>query len=91
MKMTATVPSSAAEVIAEPAAFLRAGREAVPDLNYQAAAAVADALAEEEMLGELVSYRKDVTGIPYTVFHVAKGQRAGCRADQIGHRSARYG
>jgi hypothetical protein len=73
MKMTANVPSSAAEVVSDPAAFLRAVRSAVPDFDYQAAAALADALAEEELLEEMVSYRKAVTGVENTIFISPKG------------------
>jgi hypothetical protein len=77
MKMTATIPSSAAEPVADPAAFLRAVRAgdhvAVPDFDYRAAAALADALAEEELLEEIVSYRKDVTGVDNTIFISPKG------------------
>jgi hypothetical protein len=77
MKMTATTPSSAAEIVADPAAFLRALRAgdhvAVPDFDYRAAAALAAALAEEELLEEMVSYRKDVTGVENTIFISPKG------------------
>jgi hypothetical protein len=73
MKMTATVPSSAAEVVADPAAFLRALRADVPDFDYRAAAAVAEALAEEELLSEMVSYRESVTGVSNTIFISPRG------------------
>jgi len=73
MKMTATVPSSAAEVVSDPAAFLRALRADVPDFDYRAAAALADALAEEELLEEMVSHRTDVTGVSNTIFISPKG------------------
>jgi hypothetical protein len=73
MKMTATVPSSAAEVVSDPAAFLRALRADVPDFDYRAAAALADALAEEELLEEMVSYRTAVTGVGNTIFISPKG------------------
>lgn len=66
--MTSTTPSSAAAIIADPVAFLRALREDVPDFDYQAAAALADALAEEEMLGEMASFGVDTTGIKNTIF-----------------------
>ena len=80
MKMTATVPSSAAEVVADPAAFLKAVREAVPDFDYCAAAALADALAEEEMLGEMASFGSAVTGVDNTIFISTKvGVRHGPR------------
>lgn len=73
MKMTASVPSSAAEIVADPARFLEAVRRDVPDFDYPAAAALADALAEEELLSEMVSYRKAVTGIENTIFISPKG------------------
>jgi Domain of unknown function (DUF4160) len=80
MKMTATSPSSSAEVIADPAAFLKAVRATVPDFGYEAAAAVADALAEEEMLGEMASFKKAVTGVDNTIFISTKsGVRHGPR------------
>jgi hypothetical protein len=68
MKMNANSPSSAAEVIADPTAFLRAIRAHVPDFDYRAAAALADALAEEEMLGEMVAFSSAVTGIHKPIF-----------------------
>ena len=77
MKMTATIPSSAAEVVADPAAFLRAVRAGdhvvVPDFDYRAAVALADALTEEELLEEMVSYRKNITGVDNTIFISPKG------------------
>ena len=73
MNATVTIPSSAAEVVADPAEFLRALRAGVPDFDYRAAAALADALADEELLAEMVSYRKDVTGVDNTVFISPKG------------------
>jgi hypothetical protein len=77
MKMTANIPSSAAEVVADPAAFLRAVRSGyhivVPDFDYRAAAALADALAEEELLEEMLSYRRTVTGVENTIFISPKG------------------
>ncbi|MBV9565049.1 MAG: DUF4160 domain-containing protein [Bradyrhizobium sp.] len=80
MTATVTIPSSAAEVIADPAEFLRALRAGMPDFDYGAAAALADALAEEEMLGEMVSFTSTVTGIHNTVFISTKaGVRRGPR------------
>jgi hypothetical protein len=73
MKMTATVPSSAAEIVANPAAFLRSVRADIPDFDYRAAAALAEALAEEELLGEMVSYREAVTGVSHTIFISPRG------------------
>jgi hypothetical protein len=52
----------------------------VPDFDYRAAAALADALAEEEMLGEMASFRKAVTGVDNTIFVSTKsGVRHGPR------------
>jgi hypothetical protein len=77
MKMTATIPSSTAAIVADPAAFLEAVREgkavSVPDFDYRAAVALTEALAEEELLAEMVSYRKDVTGVGNTIFISPKG------------------
>jgi len=76
--MSVTILSTAADVIANPEAYLRALREgtakAIPDLDYQAAAALADILAEEELLEEMVSYQKNVTGIGNTIFISPKGR-----------------
>jgi len=76
--MSVTILSTAADVIANPEAYLRALREgtakAIPDLDYQAAAALADVLAEEELLEEMVSYQKNVTGIGNTIFISPKGR-----------------
>jgi hypothetical protein len=76
MKMTATIPSSAADIVADPA-FLEAVRgghlKPVPDFDYRAAMALIEALAEEELFAEMVSYRKDVTGVSYTIFISPKG------------------
>jgi hypothetical protein len=68
-----TVPSSAADVVANPAAFLKALRKAMPDFDYRAAAAVAAEVAEEELLEEMVSYRKSVTGVDNTIFISPRG------------------
>jgi NAD(P)H-dependent FMN reductase len=46
----------------------------VPDFNSEAAAALADAVAEEELDEEMVSYQKNVTGIDHTVFISPKGR-----------------
>jgi Domain of unknown function (DUF4160) len=79
MKMT-IFPSSAAEIAADPTAFLRAIRADVPDFDYRAAAALADALAEEEMLDEMASFRSAVTGVGNTLFISTKaGVRHGPR------------
>jgi hypothetical protein len=80
--MTVVVPSSSAEIIADPKRLLddmRAGRIIkLTDLGYMIAptadiVGLADALAEEELLEEMVSYRKDVTGVDNTVFISPKG------------------
>jgi hypothetical protein len=75
---TATIQSSAAEVIADPAAYLQLLRDgvavAVPDFDSRAAEALADAVAEEEALEEMVSYRKNVTGVSNTVFISPRGR-----------------
>jgi hypothetical protein len=80
--MTIVVPSSSAEIIADPKRLLddmRAGRIiALTDLGYMIAptadiVGLADALAEEELLEEMVSYRKDVTGVDNTIFISPKG------------------
>jgi hypothetical protein len=64
--MPATIPSSAADIVADPAAFLEAVRggnlKPVPDFDYRAAMALIEVLAEEELFAEMDSYRKDVTG-----------------------------
>ena len=80
--MTIVVKSSSAEIVADPARFLddmRAGRIInLTDLGYTIAptmeiVGLADQLAEEELLEEMVSYRKDVTGIENTIFISPKG------------------
>jgi hypothetical protein len=45
----------------------------VPDFDYRAAAAAAEALAEEELLSEMVSYRESVTGVSNTIFISPRG------------------
>ena len=68
--------------MADPQRFLddmRAGRIiSLTDLGYMVApktevASLADELAEEELLEEMVSYRKDVTGVDNTIFISPKG------------------
>ncbi len=55
---------------------MRKGRVvSLPDVDYvlaptAAIAALADDLAEEELLAEVMSYRKNVTGVDNTVFFV---------------------
>jgi hypothetical protein len=80
--MTIVVSSSSKEIIANPARLIEAMRSGsiirIPDLDYTivpttAIAALADERAEEELLEEMVSYRKDVTGVENTVFISPKG------------------
>ncbi len=68
--------------MADPQRFLddmRAGRIiSLTDLGYMVApkaevVSLADELAEEELLEEMVSYRKDVTGVDHTIFISPKG------------------
>src|SRR5919108_2283550 len=81
-RMTVVIPSSSAEIIANPRGFLdemRRGRIInLTDLGYMVAptaeiVSLADKLAEEELLEEMVSYRKDVTGVDHTIFISPKG------------------
>jgi hypothetical protein len=71
-KIAVTIPSTAAEIVADPSAFLKAVREGktvpIPDFDYRAAAALTDELAEEELIEEMTSYRKNVTGVDNTIF-----------------------
>jgi hypothetical protein len=80
--MTIVIPSSSAEIIADPQRFLdemRKGRVInLTDLGYVVAptaqiVGLADELAEEELLEEMVSYRKNVTGVDHTIFISPKG------------------
>jgi hypothetical protein len=80
--MTVVVKSSSADIVADPAQLLNdmgAGRIInLTDLGYTIAptaeiVGLADALAEEELLEEMVSYRKDVTGVDNTIFISPKG------------------
>jgi hypothetical protein len=80
--MTVIIPSSSAELMADPKRFLdemRAGRIIeLTDLGYTIApkaelAGLADQLAEEDLLEEMVSYRKDVTGVDNTISISPKG------------------
>jgi hypothetical protein len=80
--MTISISSSAAEIMADPARLLAAMQAghiiSLADLGYTIAptAAIpelADELAEEELLDEMVSYRKDVTGVDHTIFISPKG------------------
>ena len=80
--MTIVIPSSSAEIIADPHRFLdelRHGRIVnLTDIGYVVAPTteiltLADELAEEELLEEIVSYRKNVTGVDNTIFISPKG------------------
>jgi hypothetical protein len=80
--MTIVIPSSSREIIADPQRLLdemRQGRVInLTDLGYMIAptaeiVSLADELAEEELLAEMVSYRKDVTGVDNTIFISPKG------------------
>jgi hypothetical protein len=81
--MTVAIPSSTAEIIADLQRFLdhmRAGHIIkLTDLGYTIAPTaeivdLADELAEEELLEEMVSYRKNVTGVDNTIFISPKGK-----------------
>jgi len=80
--MTTIVSSSSKEIMTNPARLIEAMRTgsiiSVPDLDYtivptRAIAALADERAEEELLEEMVSYRKDVTGVENTIFISPRG------------------
>jgi hypothetical protein len=80
--MTIVVSSSSKEIMANPARLIEAMRAGsiirIPDLDYTivpttALAEAAEQRAEEELLEEMVSYRKDVTGVDHTIFISPKG------------------
>ncbi len=80
--MTIVVSSSSKEIMANPARLIEAMRAgsiiSIPDLDYTivpttAIAGLAEERAEEELLEEMVSYRKDVTGVENTIFISPKG------------------
>ena len=80
--MTIVIPSSSAEIMANPQRFLEEMRRGriinVTDLGYVIAPTaeivdLADQVAEEQLLEEMVSYRKNVTGVDNTVFISPKG------------------
>ena len=80
--MSDVIPASSAEIMADPQRLLdemRAGRIInLTDLGYVIAPTadilgLADELAEEQLLEEMVSYRKDVTGVENTIFILPKG------------------
>jgi hypothetical protein len=77
-----TVVSSSKEIMANPARLIEAMRAgsvmSIPDLDYTivpttALPELADERAEEELLEEVVSYCKDVTGVQNTIFISPKG------------------
>jgi hypothetical protein len=76
------IPSSSAEIVADPRRFIEEMRRGriinLTDLGYMVAptadiVGLADELAEQELLEEMVFYRKNVTGIDHTVFIPPKG------------------
>jgi hypothetical protein len=80
--MSDVIPASSAEIMADPQRLLdemRAGRIInLTDLGYVIAPTadilgLADELAEEQLLEEMVSYRRDVTGVENTIFISPKG------------------
>ena len=80
--MTIVIPSSSAEIVADPQRLLDEMRQGriinLTDLGYVIAptteiVGLADELAEEELLEEMVSYRKNVTGVDNTIFISPKG------------------
>jgi hypothetical protein len=80
--MTTIISSSAKEIMSDPARLIDAMRAGsiitIRDLDYTimpttAIAELAEQRAEEELLEEMVSYRKDVTGVENTIFISPKG------------------
>jgi hypothetical protein len=80
--MTIVVSSSSKDIMADPARLVEAMRAGniirIPDLDYTivpttALAEAAEQRAEEELLEEMVSYRKDVSGVDNTIFISPKG------------------
>jgi hypothetical protein len=80
--MATIVSSSSNEIMADPVRLVEAMRAGniirIADLDYAivpatALAELADQRAEEELLEEMVSYRKDVTGVDNTIFISPKG------------------
>ena len=80
--MAAIVSSSSKEIMADPARLIEAMRAGsiinIRDLDYTIApttaiVGLAEERAEEELLEEMVSCRKDVTGVENTVFISPKG------------------
>jgi hypothetical protein len=93
--MTVVVSSSSKEIMANPARLIEAMQAgsiiSIPDLDYTivpttAIAGLAEERAEEELLEEMVSYRKDVTGVENTIFilpRVTRDTRRGLRSLSI--------
>jgi hypothetical protein len=79
-KANVTELSSAAITDQRLLAAMREGRVInVPELNYSivprtALIDLADELAEEELLQEMVSFRKNVTGVDHTIFISPRGK-----------------
>jgi hypothetical protein len=80
--MTIVLSSSSKDIMANPSRLIEAMRSGsiirIPDLDYTIAptaaiAGLADERAEEELLEEMVSYRKEVTGVENTIFISPKG------------------
>src|SRR6202030_1490281 len=99
LAMTVAIPSSTAEIIADLQRFLdhmRAGHIInLTDLGYAIAPTaeivdLADELAEEELLEEMVSYRKNVTGVDNTIFISPKGKNPARCPHQAGDQPATH-
>jgi hypothetical protein len=80
--MSIVTPSSSAEIMTDPQRLIDEMRRGniinLTDLGYIIAPAaeivgLADELAEQELLEEMVSYRKGVTGVDHTIFISPKG------------------
>src|SRR5215467_13837430 len=80
--MTVVIPSSSREIMDDPQRLLNDMQQgriiSLTDLGYMIAptseiVSLADELAEQELLEEMVSYRKDVTGVDHTIFISPKG------------------
>src|SRR5271166_3095274 len=89
--MGSAVSSSSKEIMANPARLIEAMRAgsiiSIPDLDYTilpttAIAGLADERAEEELLEEMVSYRKAVTGVENTISFLQKVIRGTLRGSR---------
>jgi len=81
--MTTVISSSLAEVLSNPDRLIEAVRAGkalrISDLDVVIASPetlieLADQLAEEELESEMVSYRRNVTGVDHTIFISTKGR-----------------